>query len=434
MPPTVAPRPRLSSTETRRRAPAVRLDTAAAAPRRRRRTVEADFRTAARATCFVAAGVGVLGWFLASEQPARDALCAALVAALVSLAFRPERGGHLRPRRAEWRRPRSVLLVGSARSAAELTAKLRTDKHCVLRVLAVCLTDPAHAEEVTSLGVPVLGGMNDVLHAARRCRPDAVVALPSAQLSAEGLRELVWALRTECVEVLLAPVLADVAARRIELRMAAGMPLLLVRTPNLSRAARIPKALTDRVLAVLGLVLLAPLMAAIAVVVRLDTPGPVFFRQRRLGLDGRAFTMIKFRSMQRDAEHRKAGLAELNQHRDGLLFKIVDDPRITRAGLVLRRYSLDELPQLFNVAAGQMSLVGPRPLSAKPGSYTEVMKRRLLVKPGMTGLWQVSGRSDLSWEQSLHLDLSYVENWSPVLDLRILLCTAAVVVRGTGAY
>ncbi|MFJ8046551.1 sugar transferase [Streptomyces luteogriseus] len=388
---------------------------------------------ALRALGMIAIAAGAVAWFVASGPLLRVALFAVTITVLLAFVFHDGRRRRMLPARAGRRQAPLILLVGPARPAAELITRLHRDTPCGLRVVAACLTDPAGADEVTSLGVPVFG-MEDVLRTARRCEPDAVLALPHPDLDAEALRELAWSMREEDVELLLAPALPDVAPARISVTAVAGMPLLRVREPNLSRTARLPKALSDRILAGVGLVLLAPLLVALAILVRLDSPGPAFFRQRRLGLDGRAFTMIKLRTMQRDAEERKAELIALDCRRDGLYFKVADDPRVTRVGAILRRYSLDELPQLFNVVMGQMSLVGPRPLSAKPSAYTEMMKRRLLVKPGMTGLWQVSGRCNLSREESLRLDLSYVENWSPALDMKILLRTAGAVVRGTGAY
>ncbi|MFF8015150.1 exopolysaccharide biosynthesis polyprenyl glycosylphosphotransferase [Streptomyces sp. NPDC007929] len=384
-------------------------------------------RRVLRAAGTVVAGVGVIWWFTSFDQAARDGLGTVAVATALTIALRHvRRRGHPSARR--------ILVVGPAHSSAELIAKIRRSDGCGFVVVGACLTDPAYAGEVTARGVPVLGGAGDAAHAVQQSGPDAVVAMPCPELDAEKLRELSWRLQGDDIELMLAPVLGDVAAGRIGVRMVAGMPLLRLRAPDLSRLARVPKTIADRLLAVLALLVLSPLMLGIAVVVRLDSPGPVLFRQRRLGYGGQPFTVLKFRSMYQGSEKRKAELAHLNQNHEGLLFKIADDPRVTRSGSFLRRYSLDELPQLLHVASGKMSLVGPRPLSAQASAYTEEMKRRLLVKPGLTGLWQVSGRSDLSWQESLHYDLSYVENWSPSLDLSILRRTVSVVVRGTGAY
>jgi exopolysaccharide biosynthesis polyprenyl glycosylphosphotransferase len=210
--------------------------------------------------------------------------------------------------------------------------------------------------------------------------------------------------------------------------------MMHVEHPRLTGGRRLVKAVFDVSLAGLLLVLLAPLLLAIAVWIRLDTGGPVFFRQHRVGRGGETFRMYKFRTMHVDAEQRLQAMRGQNEFA-GVLFKIRADPRVTRAGRVLRRHSLDELPQLINVLLGEMSLVGPRPpLHNEVEQYPQDMRRRLVVKPGMTGLWQVSGRSDLSWEDSIRLDLQYVENWSLTVDLVILMRTALVVMRGAGAY
>jgi len=203
----------------------------------------------------------------------------------------------------------------------------------------------------------------------------------------------------------------------------------------LSGPQRAVKNVLDRMAALFLLGMLSPVMIGLAVMVRLDSPGPAFFKQRRVGIGGQEFTCWKFRSMYTDAEARLASLAHLNERSDGLLFKMRRDPRVTKVGTFLRRSSLDELPQLFNVLSGAMSMVGPRPpLPSEVVAYDDDVRRRLLVKPGMTGLWQVSGRSELSWAESVRLDLHYVDNWSPALDVRILARTVTAVIRGTGAY
>jgi lipopolysaccharide/colanic/teichoic acid biosynthesis glycosyltransferase len=182
------------------------------------------------------------------------------------------------------------------------------------------------------------------------------------------------------------------------------------------------------------ILLLGPVFAAVALAVRLNSSGPVLHRQTRIGRGGRPFTMTKFRTMVVDADRMRHRLAEANE-KDGRMFKIRHDPRITRVGRVLRRCSLDELPQLFNVVQGDMSLVGPRPpLPDEVAGYDEVELRRLAVKPGLTGLWQISGRSDLSWDETVTLDLRYVDNWSPSVDVGVLFRTVRAVVSGDGAY
>ncbi len=207
------------------------------------------------------------------------------------------------------------------------------------------------------------------------------------------------------------------------------MRTVAVHPAGLSRG----KAGFDKVGAVLLLVIVSPLWLVVAAAILLTTGGPVLFRQRRTGWRGETFCLLKFRTMVDGADRRKADLANCNES-DGLLFKIHDDPRVTRLGRLLRRTSIDELPQLWNVLRGDMSLVGPRPLPVRPDAFVGRDRRRLEVRPGLTGLWQVSGRSELSWDESVDLDLRYVDTWSHGLDLAILARTPMAVVRGRGAY
>jgi exopolysaccharide biosynthesis polyprenyl glycosylphosphotransferase len=227
----------------------------------------------------------------------------------------------------------------------------------------------------------------------------------------------------------------EVAWPRLHIQPVAGLPLVHVEEPEFTGFRRVLKVAFDRTVALLALAILAPVALGVAVAVRVTSRGPVFFRQGRVGRDGRMFKMVKFRSMYVDAEARRAELEARNVNADGVLFKIRNDPRITPVGRVIRKYSLDELPQLLNVLTGKMSLVGPRPpLPAEVARYGDDMRRRLLVKPGLTGLWQISGRSDLSWEETKQLDLRYVENWSLGTDLLILWKTPAAVAKASGAY
>jgi exopolysaccharide biosynthesis polyprenyl glycosylphosphotransferase len=226
----------------------------------------------------------------------------------------------------------------------------------------------------------------------------------------------------------------DVAGPRTTIRPVAGLPLLHVDHPEFTGAKQVIKGAFDKVLGSAALALMAPVFIAAAIAIRLADGGPALFRQTRVGRDGHAFTVYKFRTMVLDAEDRKVHLAGSNEH-DGVLFKIRNDPRITTVGAWLRRWSVDELPQLINVVRGDMSLVGPRPaLPDEAARYGDYVRRRLVVKPGLTGLWQVNGRSDLSWEESVRLDLRYVENWSLILDLQILWKTCSAVLHGSGAY
>ena len=218
------------------------------------------------------------------------------------------------------------------------------------------------------------------------------------------------------------------------MRLAAGLPLLHVEPPEFTGFRWFMKSAIDRTAAALGLVLLAPVLLFIALMIRSEDHGEAVFRQKRVGRHGKEFVLLKFRTMRVTAEQELLTLRSQNEQ-DGVLFKMRKDPRVTKIGKTLRRFSLDELPQLINVLRGEMSLVGPRPpLPSEVSAYDRDLRRRLVVPPGLTGLWQVSGRSDLSWEESMHLDLHYVENWTPALDLMILLKTARAVVRSTGAY
>ncbi|WP_370116936.1 sugar transferase [Streptacidiphilus sp. MAP12-33] len=333
------------------------------------------------------------------------------------------------------RRHRATVLVGSAEGVSQVLPRLVRTSHAALRVVGVCLADPDQAATLGPWAEHVWGGLHELQNALHDTDSATVVVVPSPQIGGAEMRRLSWSAAAAGADFLVAPLLTDVAESRLSVRVADGMTLVGVRAPQLGRGARLPKEVLERGLAAAMLVVLAPLILAVSLVVRMDSRGPALFRQRRVGQYGNHFTMFKFRTMQEDAEHRKDKLAQLNQNSDGLLFKIKADPRVTRVGAALRRYSIDELPQLINVVAGHMSLVGPRPsLPVEADGYTNEIRRRLLVKPGLTGLWQVSGRSDLSWEEAVRLDLAYVDNWSLALDAEILRRTGPAVVRGTGAY
>jgi exopolysaccharide biosynthesis polyprenyl glycosylphosphotransferase len=248
------------------------------------------------------------------------------------------------------------------------------------------------------------------------------------------LRRLSWALEQRGVELIVSPGIIEVAGPRISVRPVAGLSLLHLERPSASGGPHLLKNVFDRVLGLALVIVLSPLLIGLALAVRLTSRGPLLFVQHRVGRAGNEFKMLKFRSMYVDAEQR---LGDLHALSDGnaVLFKLRDDPRVTGLGKLLRRFSLDELPQLINVLRGEMSLVGPRPpLPQEVALYAADDTRRMLVKPGLTGLWQVSGRSDLSWEESVRLDLRYVDNWSMTLDLLILWKTVRAVVLGSGAY
>ncbi|ANY22495.1 sugar transferase [Gordonia terrae] len=352
---------------------------------------------------------------------------------------------HLLAGRESGRFLRSVLVVGSRSSARALIDRLNTNPALGYRVVGVCLTDPpgasptpkfaaGHATQGVVAEVPIFAGYDRASELVRTCGANTVAVTSADALGHRAMRELSWELENCDVEMLVAPGLIDVAGPRITMRPEAGLPLLHIDRPRYKGANRFLKQTFDKVLTVVALVLLSPLLALCALAVKLDSRGPVFYRAERIGTDNTPFAMWKFRSMVVDADTMRAGLA-VRDDGNGVLFKLHADPRVTRVGRIIRRYSLDELPQLFNVLGGTMSLVGPRPpLREEVESYDPVVRRRMLVRPGMTGLWQISGRSDLSWEDSVRLDLSYVENWSLTTDLVILWRTASAVLSRRGAY
>jgi exopolysaccharide biosynthesis polyprenyl glycosylphosphotransferase len=392
------------------------------------------------------AGAAVVSYALDLDL-ARSYVLAALPTAIVSvvvLRFALRKRLHMsRARGASLRR---VIVVGHELSVIGITRQLRRERYHGLEVVGACLP-PGHdgigvrdcgehrgGLESSSIDLPVYGTFDDVTGAVDLAGADTVVVLSCPELDGMVLRRLAWRLEREDVDLVVASALMDVAGARTTIRPFDGLPMLHVEHPRLHGGIRIVKEMVDRLGSLLLLGLFGPVLLSVALLVRVTSRGPVLFRQVRVGRDGREFRIFKFRSMYVDAEARLAELRHLNEH-DGVLFKIRDDPRVTPVGRWLRRFSLDELPQLLNVLAGRMSLVGPRPpLPEEVAAYAADVRRRLAVKPGMTGLWQVSGRSDLSWEEAVRLDLRYVENWSLSLDLVILLRTMTAVVRSSGAY
>lgn len=282
--------------------------------------------------------------------------------------------------------------------------------------------------------MPHLGVVEDTRRLCDEVGADTVLVARGGYSSSADLRRIAWDLEGSDIDLVVVPSLTDVAGPRIHMRPVAGLPLLHVEGPQTDEAGGLGKRLFDLVGAVVGITLISPLLLVLAILVKLEDGGPVLFRQQRVGRGGEVFGMMKFRSMVPDAEKKLAEIRHLNES-DGVLFKVKDDPRITRIGRFIRRYSLDELPQLFNVVKGEMSLVGPRPpLPAEVRAYEQDVHRRLLVRPGMTGLWQVSGRSSLTWNETVRLDLYYVDNWSMLTDLVIIAKTVKAVVGKHGAY
>ncbi|WP_371100013.1 sugar transferase [Streptomyces sp. PU_AKi4] len=336
--------------------------------------------------------------------------------------------------RKEGRCLRPVLAAGSPDTVHDLITRTRRFPHLGWRVDAVCTTDGLGPDGDRVDGVPVVGRLADVADHVRRDGYRVVAVTPDPHWSPHRLQRLAWNLEGSDAEMVVAPVLMEVAGPRLHIDAVLGIPLLRVSMPAFTGGRRVVKGVVDRLGATILLLLFAPLMAGVALLVLTTSRGGAFYRQRRVGKDGREFTILKFRTMVAGADRARAELAALNEGA-GPLFKLHRDPRVTRVGAVLRRYSIDELPQLFNVLTGSMSLVGPRPpLPEESAAYGPDIRRRLLVKPGLTGLWQISGRSDLSWEEAVRLDLRYVEDWSLALDTVILWKTLRAVLYGQGAY
>ncbi|RUR03481.1 sugar transferase [Labedella endophytica] len=328
-----------------------------------------------------------------------------------------------------------AIVVGGTDEAEYVVRQINEKSRASYNVVAASVSDATSSHiEVGDRRVPIVGDPNAVSTLARNLQADTVIVAGAASRNPSYIRSLSWDLEGTGTELVLAAQLTDVAGPRIHFRPVDGLPLMHVEIPQFEGVRHALKRSFDIAASGLGLLVLAPLFGVVALLVHLDSPGGVLFRQERVGKGERSFTMLKFRTMVATAEQDLAALLEDNEG-NGLLFKMKNDPRVTRVGRVLRKYSLDELPQLWNVFIGDMSLVGPRPpLPREVIDYESHVRRRLYIKPGLTGMWQVGGRSDLSWEESVRLDLYYVENWSLVGDLMILWRTVKVVTRPTGAY
>ena len=325
----------------------------------------------------------------------------------------------------------SAIVVGNRESVEHLAAVFGRNGAFGYRLVGVCLAGYDSADSVA--GLPTVGSVDALKEAAINANADAVIVSSSDATHPDMVRRLGWDLEGHDIEIIVAPSLANIAGPRVHIRPVAGLPLLHVEKPAYRGASRWAKGTLDRVGASALIAVGSPILLVVAIAVKLTSRGSVFFVQERVGRDGEVFKMIKFRTMVHGAD---AMLEELKADTGNLMmFKMRNDPRVTPLGRTLRRFSLDELPQLFNVVKGDMSLVGPRPpLVSEVSVYAADARRRLLVRPGITGPWQISGRSDLNWEETMRLDLYYVENWSIVGDLLILWKTLRAVVSSTGAY
>jgi exopolysaccharide biosynthesis polyprenyl glycosylphosphotransferase len=392
-----------------------------------------EYRRVGRAGFLLLAVAGFISYAAALDLSRALVVVAVPALTVVTLLGRYTARCYLRRLRTRGRCTKRVVVVGRGGAVLELVGRVRRENYAGLEIVAACVTPDDRARVSDVADVPV-GGLDEVVALAGRMQADTIAVTSASETAAQYLRELSWQLEGTGIELLVAPGLIEVAGPRLHIRPFEGLPLLSVEQPRFEGWRRMVKGGVDRCMAAIAAILLAPVLVTIALAVRLTSPGPALYRQERVGVNGRVFTMLKFRSMHVDADRQVDDLLGDNIS-DGLLFKLKVDPRVTPVGRWLRRLSLDELPQLFNVLGGSMSLVGPRPpLPREVARYDTSVSRRLLVKPGLTGLWQISGRSDLPWEEAVRLDLRYVENWSLAMDLLILVKTVRAVLSKSGAY
>jgi exopolysaccharide biosynthesis polyprenyl glycosylphosphotransferase len=329
----------------------------------------------------------------------------------------------------------NVIIVGSGQVARLLASKIR--QHPEYGLTVVGFVDRDGGASLNGDGrLPLIGETDDLPDLVRSCGADRVVITFSSE-SAEETLDVVRRLQDTNVQVDIVPRMFEVLGTNAQLHTIEGMPMVGLPVPRLSASSRLLKRSLDLAGAVGGLIVLGPLFLLISAWIKLDSRGPVFFRQVRMGARDRTFRVFKFRTMVNDAERRKSEVAHLNMHRNGdsRMFKIPNDPRVTRPGAFLRRTRIDELPQLLNVIRGEMSLVGPRPLILDEDKYVQRWaRRRLKLKPGMTGLWQVLGASDIPFDEMTKLDYLYVTNWSLREDLRLIMLTLPALARARAAY
>ena len=389
-----------------------------------------EFQAILRAGITLAGLLMVAAYAIAADVPRPLVFVGVPVAMLGSAVGRYLLRQRLHRNRSKGQAMMTTLLVGDGAALERVGRDLSGSPYHGYQVVGICLPSIDYARP--DLAVPVVGAFADVPQIVVDRGVDAVIVTGS-YLAGDALRRLSWALSRTGADLVFAPGLVEVANPRLSVQPTAGLSLLRVEI-DAPRSRLVAKALMDRLFGLLLLAAAAPVILAAAVAIKLTSRGAAFYRQTRIGVDGAAFTLWKLRSMFCDADLRRDEL-EAQSEGSGVLFKIRRDPRITPVGHLLRRLSIDELPQLWNVVRGDMSLVGPRPpLAAEVARYPDAVHRRLHVKPGLTGLWQVSGRSDLDWDEAVRLDLRYVDNWSVAMDLMILWKTARAVLTGAGAY
>lgn len=397
-----------------------------------------EYKSVTLSTIYLFGGVAIVSYAL-RVSTARGYVGIALPAGILFLVFsRWILSRWVRRNRTQGRFRRNVLIMGSPSAVEHLHERLESTPEAGYRsAMAILpgfsLTSPSGSE----LPIPVVSvatEVEDIVRSIDSHDVDVVAISAGSNIKPRKIRELGWELQSRSISMILAPALTDIAGPRIHTQPIAGLPLIHVSTPKLVGIQAAMKRAFDVIGATFALLVLSPVFLITAIAIRLDSPGPVFYRQQRVGIRGNVFHMYKFRSMVTNADELLGELTP-DSTGNGVLFKMKTDPRVTKVGRFIRRYSIDELPQLWNVIRGEMSMVGPRPpLKSEVDQYERYVERRLLVMPGITGLWQVSGRSDLEWEESVRLDLYYVENWSLIQDLTILSRTIKAVFTSSGAY
>ena len=394
-----------------------------------------EYRRLVRAAIKVTAVVAFVA-FIFRLEVARSFLAISVPLGVIMLVLcRASWRRYLLIQRSAGRLCSTALLVGSRDAVGEVATQLSRSEVSGFTVVGACVPGGVAGDEIDSTGTPIVGDVSDAVKALGRVGASTVIIASTDSLSPTKVREISWALEPGRQHLVVAPSLIDVSGPRILTRPVAGLPLMHVETPRMTLGRRIGKRTLDILGAGALLMVTGPIMLVVALTIRMTSAGPALYRQERIGKGGEPFTIFKFRTMRQGADAELAALLAAQGSDETPLFKVTDDPRITSVGRFLRKTSLDELPQLFNVLAGDMSLVGPRPQVAREvAMYTSAATRRLLVQPGVTGSWQVSGRSNLTWEEAMRLDLYYVENWSLVGDLVILLRTVRAVVAREGAH
>ncbi len=398
-----------------------------------------EYRRVWLATLSVFGGIAIISMLFKLEV-ARGYLSIAMPVGLTLLMLGRwfARKSVIRARKAFGRCITRLLVVGSPRTVRDLTLALSREQWSGYDIVGACVPGPVTRDHIAVPGIgniPVYGDHTMVAEAVVATGSQAVAVAATESFHGKGLRDLSWELEKFDIDLLVSPGVIDVVGPRLHMRPVAGLPLIHIEKPQYHGAKKFQKRAFDVCFSGLALLCGLPLLLIIAMGVKLTSRGPVFYRQNRTGIDGESFEMFKFRTMIVGADSMIEELAAKNECKGGVIFKMKNDPRVTFLGRFLRKYSLDELPQFFNVLKGDMSVVGPRPHpEAEAARYDDEAMRRLLVRPGITGLWQVSGRSDLAWEDAVRLDLFYVENWSMMADLLIAFKTLRIELRPSGAY